>query len=491
MFIQQISLLVFLILLSTMFIKSRYFEHKTLSKKTWLIIFGIKSLVGFFFYYYFTQINFNPQAPSDVFRFFQEAKWLNEVFYQSPSAYFKFLTGIGDSGPLIKHYLPESFLWDAGNSTFINDSRILIRVHSIIYFISCNNPYNHILIINFFTTFALFKLVKAIEPFSKFKPIVLIILLGLYPNILFWFSSPLKESFVFIGISFLLHYLLIDYRNSKFHLNGFIGLIVLICFKPYVLICALPGLLFFQIQKHYIKKIIPAFVITLALLICPFLITPFKNKVVNDLSIKQFHMMNTGRGGIHIFNNTNSFFILPNEYHKATINTQYLTLNRPCYLYATNYENKLYPTKIYYTKTPATFKIQTVMPKSNSYFQSIEIANNSYRFVKAIPEAIVNTFIRPFPNSPIKISDLFYFSFNCLLIISVILSLLHRNKTVKNHPALLISIGLFVISLSILIGLTTPISGLIVRYKTPIEVALILIICLSYDRNRIWKKTTY
>ena len=144
----EILYAIFFFCLFAFLIKTKL-SNDDLSANLLLFAFSIKSLVGVFFIYYFLNIGFKPGQPSDVYRFLNESKMLNDVFYKSPLDYFKLLFGFKDYYFMNPEYFKDAFIWKTGNFSFISDTRNLIRVHSVIQFISFNNPYIHILIFNF------------------------------------------------------------------------------------------------------------------------------------------------------------------------------------------------------------------------------------------------------------------------------------------------------------------------------------------------------
>ncbi|MDB2479644.1 hypothetical protein N9W67_02035 [Crocinitomicaceae bacterium] len=87
------------------------------------IAFALKVFSGMFFLYVYTYLYGNGNLSADAGDFMRESKIINGVFYESPIAYFKFLTGIGDTKKLQMAYIESIGHWDIGaqaSSTILN-----------------------------------------------------------------------------------------------------------------------------------------------------------------------------------------------------------------------------------------------------------------------------------------------------------------------------------------------------------------------------------
>ena len=119
------------------------------------IAFLFKVAAGFCFLYIYTEHYGEGALSEDANQFMNESKILNNVFYDSPSNYFKFLFGINDTNELVQQYLQNTDHWDMGAQAIINDNRNILRVHSLIHFFSFNYVSIHILIMCFISLFGI------------------------------------------------------------------------------------------------------------------------------------------------------------------------------------------------------------------------------------------------------------------------------------------------------------------------------------------------
>src|SRR5690606_12417782 len=170
------------------------------------------------------------------------SKLLNSIFYTNPGDYFKLLFGYGDQTQLIAQYLTETHHWDAGEQSIINDNRNIMRIHSVIHFISFNNPAIHLFFMCFVSTIALKQLFLGIVDRTTLSPTMLFFIILFVPSLLFWTAGILKEPFMFLGIALFIRGLLGKERKNLRWIHVLLGIILLLAFKPYILLALLPAL---------------------------------------------------------------------------------------------------------------------------------------------------------------------------------------------------------------------------------------------------------
>ena len=88
--------------------------------------FSLKVVAGFIFIYIYSEIYGIGDLSGDAGDFMTESKLLNNVFYQSPFHYIKFLLGFDDIN-LSAQYLSEANHWGAGKVCPGNCLPILLR----------------------------------------------------------------------------------------------------------------------------------------------------------------------------------------------------------------------------------------------------------------------------------------------------------------------------------------------------------------------------
>ena len=113
---------------------SKVFQLDGLSKWTMPAAFILKILVGLLLFWMHIQTYGLEELSHDGGTFLREGQHLNNVFFQSPKDYFKLLTGIGETPALIAKHLYMTEYWSSGDLPLINDSKNVIRLHSIVHF---------------------------------------------------------------------------------------------------------------------------------------------------------------------------------------------------------------------------------------------------------------------------------------------------------------------------------------------------------------------
>lgn len=414
-------------------------------------------------------------------RFLNEGKILNNVFYKSPYDYFKLLIGFKEHEELIHKYLMETFLWDSGNYTIVNDSRTVIRLHSLIHFISFSSAFIHNLFMCFISLFGIKHLFYAFNKYTKIKGSYFFMILVLIPSLLFWTSGILKEPFLFLGIGLFFRGLLKADDSKRLRITYVIlGVIILSAIKPYVLFALIPGILF-SIINLLLKKRSLLFKSTFSLLVIIlafFILNKTTEKVIHYLSRKQFDFDHVGKGGIFInYNDSSIAYFEMKDYDKIIVRRKenLLKVNESTQIKVIS---KRHQFKDFYIQIPPSnfqYKIIYNVGGALSYIKTTPINNSKSQLIKNIPEALINVFIRPFFNDPG--SNLKYLSMLEMwgtFFIVIIGFIMHRNLNEWNWN-IIMSICMFCISLALIIGWTTPVLGAIFRYRFPIVVAMIIL----------------
>ena len=474
---------------------AKIFKIEELPKWTLPIAFLIKVCIGFLFSYIFIYSVKNSAEPSDAVRFLNESRLLSNVFPISKSDYFSLLSGIGDNARMLHSYMKNSFIWDAGNFTFINDSRNTIRAHSLIHFICFKSEFVHTLLLCFLSLIGIVQLYIAFKPYTLIKPLVLFASILFFPSLLFWSSGILKEPFLILGLGFLARFALKNDVVQKRIFFGCIGFIFLICFKPYILLCLLPSIVFFILYNYIFKKrIYLTLLVILILLIISILSFPQKRQQITEyFSRKQFDQEIIGNGGIQAVDigKNRFFFFKPHQYKNIEIKNGFVYLKKQTTIIVIPDQATKKPFKKNLTKIGEKWSIHKIFKHSNSYIKTKSIENSFSQLLLNIPEAILNTFFRPFPtdNGSFLIYPAIFETF--FLVIFIFISLIFKRNLNPKEIGIVYGLLIFSLLLMVLIGWTTPILGLIVRYRFPAQLAIFIIgaIFIDYDKflNRFKK----
>jgi len=470
----------------------------------WIIpaAFSIKVLVGFCFLYIYTEVYGQGKLGGDAGNFMNESKLLHAVFIQSPIDYFKLLFGI-DNSDLAIRYLGETRLWGAGKQTIINDSRNIIKIHSVIHFFSFGINGIHMILMCFLSTIGLVQLIKGIKDLTNLKPLYTFLIFLLFPSLLFWTSGILKEPIMLLGLGLFIRGFF--YKGTLMRKGLFLifGGIILLGFKPYILLCLIPSIAFYQVYKSLPKfKIIgSAIVLSISLFILLVAFSSQRDFAVKLLSKKQYDFKNIGKGGVFLNYGINFLYLQPEQFNELMISDsekselmevtpeiiqlnnlgKFVLLKDTLKATVINHGGFGEPRDTILGPNLNRYKVSYINYGSQGLIDVTMINNSGVQLVKNIPEVIVNCLFRPFPLDPgglLKYPSILevWLTFGFL-----IFAIIHRHKLSEKDKALIISILIFVLSLSLLIGWVTPVIGAIVRYRFPALLGVLIISLI------IWK----
>lgn len=450
------------------------------------VSFAIKVGVGLYFLYVYTAIYGKGALSADAGAFMKESAILNDVFYRAPGDYFKLLFGFGDQELLVGKYLSATSHWDSGAQAILSDNRNILRVHSVFQFVSKGDAARHVLFMCFISLIGIKQLFLAIRPYSSLNKYWLFGALLLFPSILFWTSGILKEPLLFLGIGLFVRGVLdrlTPVRKWTFILSG---ALLILGFKPYVLICAIPGVLF-----YFLHRILPKFRVAGALLIlaAPLVIglslmPDTRSKIAHVLSRKQYDFKNVGHGGLHAQSDTCFYFFESDQISELLISGDSVRIDKPMDAQMLAFGSTDPPTPVHLEPTGENWYIFFRNDRSDGFIETTPINDSFAQLMLNIPEALLNSLFRPFPTDPgswLKYPAMLEV---LLLYAFLIFSFFRRKILSEEHKALVISLLIFSLCLSLLIGWVTPVLGAIVRYRIPVFAALLLIGLLIYEPKK-------
>lgn len=373
---------------------------------TYLFLLKIISgvVLGLIYTYHYTDTK-----TTDTFKFFNDSTILFQSIRNHPYDFFRMLTGYDADAEDLRSYYLKMDAWLNTNLLF-NDNRTIIRLNAIFHFFSLGFYYIHVVFLNFLSFTGLFCLFKVFEKECPARKKELLLYTFLFPSTLFWGSGLLKDGLLLFGLGvFVFHYY--NYLKNPDQHKRLIPLLLSIGLlsitKFYIIILLSPGLVtWWIIGKYDLKK--PALLISAAYLI--FFIVAF-----------------------------NFYRVIP-EYNLAAM---------------------------LYWKQFNFFGFATAV-ESKSLIEIPRLGLDTWSVLKNVPQAFFTTYFRPFFHD-IKGNPLVLLSVleNCILFIITFITIRNYNKPTQSDKGFLWVSIFFILTLYILIGLTTPVLGAIVRYKIP------------------------
>ncbi len=445
------------------------------------IVYGmiIKLFYSFIYIYLFQYYFGEGKLVGDSANFYHDGLVLFEFGKTNPWEYIKLLLGFSsENNPEVLHHLERTQIWYYGdNGDFINDNRLIIKINSLIHFISFREIYSHVIIFSFISFIGIYLIYISFYKYVYFKKLFWWTLIAT-PSIAFWGGALLKESILIFAIG-LYFYSLFAFVHKKFKYRFIIFLIIaigiLLFNKPYTGLILIPISILYPLGKFYNWKtnLIKYGLYSTILVFVIFMFLPSKINITEKISYKQKDLINMGKGGVFFINDTafcafNHIYVDHFEINDDKIKVIYPTQGE--YKLFGQYE--FYPFEI--KPSEETFDLYLNLPPSDSYYDVNPIENSNWNLIKNTPMAVVNTMIRPYPKDPGDTLKIFSFIQNILLIGFFIFTFLYRKKMGINEKYIFWILFTVATWILLLIGWTIPIFGALVRYKIPAELFLII-----------------
>jgi len=450
-------------------------------------LFVIKFGAGLFFLYVYTYIYGGGELTADAGAFFRESKILHGVFEKSPSDYFRYIFNIDLSPEFVDKHLRLTQHWNGTQKPFFNDSQNVLRVNSLLLFLSKGQVITHILFMCAFSFWGVFECFKWVKQYSKIKEKYVLMLLLLLPSLAFWSSSFIKEPLLILGFGLFLNGLFYKKNSSTVKIiKLLIGSLLVLSFKPYVFVCLLPVLLFLMIQFVFKQKTIIFGLGAMALLFIVLLSVPTtRNTIVNKISNQQRDFINVGLGGLHLFRNDTIYFFEGVERGKMKQegNLVYLIKETEGALVVDKQNYGMETVKI--PADPEPWFVLHQSEGSASSFNTTRINGSFSTLITMVPEVLLNVMFRPFPGD--NGSWLIYLAMTENIVFAFLfLGALFwfRRALAPTERSIIVALSLFTLCLYLIIGYTTPVTGAIVRYKIPGVLALMCILCIFFEPKK-------
>ena len=136
----------------------------------------------------------------DIRHFLNDSKILKDLALEDPLKYGELMLGINaDDDQLLAKELKDTRIWDYGITVdLLNDNRLIIRINSLIHFISFNNFWVHALVFAMLSFIGILLIYRAFVDLILHKRLFFFALL-LTPTFAFWGSGITKESLLVLA----------------------------------------------------------------------------------------------------------------------------------------------------------------------------------------------------------------------------------------------------------------------------------------------------
>jgi hypothetical protein len=257
----------------------------------------------------------------------------------------------------------------------------------------------------------------------------------------------------------------------------FLGVIVLLAFKPYVIFALIPAFIFIGFYK-----LLPKFKIVGSLLLLVFITSTAllifskeREQMVHLITRKQQDFRNIGKGGIFAWHGDGFYYFEPSQFPDLSIENNKVRLKKPLRATIIDHGGFESPIPVLVPKDGTEWPIYFKRDQSQGYIEIEQIDDSFSQLLMNIPGAIRNCLFRPYftdPGSWLKYPAIFEV---WLILFFIVYAIFKRRKISAEVKLTIVSLLLFIFTLSSIIGLTTPVLGAIVRYRLPITIAIVII----------------
>ena len=376
-------------------------------------LFIVKVIAGLSLWWIYTY-HYQYRNTSDAFRYFDDSMVLLDMLRNNPLDYFRFLIGWNLDSPEMQGYFNEMHGWTSSYSYgILNDNPTIIRINALIGLLSLGCYHVHTVFMSFLSTVGMIFAAKGLRQFGAKTSKLFLALSLLLPSLIFWPSGVLKESPLFLLLG-LLFYGLLSLSDKNIAGKGNRKTILLISITVFCL---------FFIKGNVILSFLPGILIWI---------------------------------GLSIFHGKKRWFVL-GGFSLALI---MLAL--------------LYPAgNLWYIlgKKQTDFYNVAEMSNAGSVIEAPQI-DTFISLITATPQALRNAYFLPWFNfesalftasSLEVVVSLFFFA----------IAMFWFHGQAKLRP-IMIPLWSMVLTLGIIIGITVPVVGAIVRYKVPALMVLVM-----------------
>jgi len=407
--------------------KWSFFQFTGLSKRWLQLAFLLKIMAGFGLYWLYT-VHYPIRSNADIFKYFDDSEVLFSSFAESKKHFFQMLFGVDCEGQEFRelYYDKMNNWYKTYDSHVFNNNRTMIRINGLMRFVSNGSYHIHSIIMSFVGLIGLTLLLRAFKTVVHEYKTIAIVLVLLLPSTLLWTSGDLKEPMLFLFLGGAI-WSMKNLKSPKWWLYLLIFaccLCLIFITKYYVLVALLPAMLAY-ISGFWIRKRIPARYVT-AILLCVI--------------------------GAIVFS-----YIKPDLHFAGLIGGKRNDMVR-----------------------------HAQEMDANSLFDSKIIEREWTAVLSITPKALWNAIIQPIPTKTSSTLHIIAFAENIFVLFFLATCIIFRRAGPDKEAIWLITV--YVLTLYIILGLSTPVSGALVRYKTPGLPMLMILGLLIAGKEKLTSK---
>lgn len=400
--LEVILIALYAVLISVWIYRSKTWAQFDIRPQWIVLLFLLKSLMGIIY----GAIYFEFYQTGDVVHYFQDSKIIFSAFYKNPWHYLQLTFGTHPSGEVPPSL---SYLYDQMRLSWRTPEYLPVRIHSILNAFSQGHFYVNTLLFNVLSVWGLCRLYQFFRDFGKLNRSFVFIVVFLLPASLFWCSGIHKDGITLLSLGLILYNNLRILEANKGQrgslLELLLGVALLAMCRSYLLMLLVPFLfVMLVLQRRNVQSFKTALTVNILTLLVLALMMQFS----------------AGMGG-------------PNIFQKLQFEQQFL-----------------------------------LQLKGNTHLPMQDSGSNLQEMTRAVPQALKHVFWSPISYPPVHFYQHLsrYASILELLLICLLLYSIIMNRGQLMHKAhIRVFSFFFAMMVLLLIGLTVPALGAIVRYK--------------------------
>jgi hypothetical protein len=491
-----VLLLLYTIIIFYTIYKLKFFRLEGLGRWTPSLFFLLKIIAGIALWYVYTYY-YTDRSTSDIWKYFDDGKVMFGAIHSHPGDFFRMLSGIGDHTPEIDalYYHKMNYWYRLFDNNLLNDAHIVIRFNAFVNLFSMGNYFTHMLIMCFLSFTGLTCIHKIVYPAIREWRAAAGAILFLLPSLVFWTSGVMKEGIMIFGLGILIYQTFRFFTDKKpiRILFMLIGAALLLFSKFYVIVGVIPPLvgaiLVMKNRENATLKFLLVFILFFFMGYSLKWIAP-EREPLRLLANKQNDFMNVSRGGITLVNDSIEVYFPPTVQSRTVdiiriSDSTFRIRNGATYFYRP-YRDLGDTVFVTDNKDSSIYRIQTDIPLAGSLMKSTYLKPTIFSFLHELPRSLFHALFRPFlweAKNPMFILPALE---NLIFVILVLLALFFRRKI--SNPEVFGFCLTFSILLFMVMGLTTPVLGALVRYRIVAQPFLLLAVLLLIDRQKFMKR---
>ncbi len=501
MILSSLIFVIYLIIILWLINENGFFGLFTdghISKRNYMYIFLAKSLAVPVFFVVYKKL-YGGIEDLDAGKFYHDVQIIHRAALKDFGFYLRLLFGLQNDLPGTYDFefcLKNTLNWDNGTvkDYLYNDNRVLIRVHSVFEFIAFKSYFVHGLFSCFLSFVGLQLIYRSFKLYFQGKELTLLLILCFVPALWFYTGALLKEGLtVFILGNLIYQTRELILKKSILGVFKILPFVFMACLlKPYLLLFAFFCFtLFYAIQylSGFVNKT-PLYFVTVFVCILSANIASehFKQRSLLEAALKHQRLFaGVAKGGIFLANG-DTFVRLKND------SSQIVKLSGKKNLYTirknVNYmywEHNANLDTLYCAANKDTLSVYELKYTIQESKSNIQISSYHGGAINMLVHSFYYSLFFPMFTNAKGFMQLLASCENLAVLLAFIMLLYYFIRSKKQHffPLVLLFICLCI---CFLVGLATPNSGAIYRYRSPV-ISFVFIAVLYYLPMFNLKKT--